>query len=138
MSIGVKKKDGRQMNMFDVDRNLRAKFFIFLKQIYYVMPKRFKDQIPFTAKTGDERPSFYHYIQMARRKMGEEDISFSDGKINNEEFKVAVCKIIPFVYTNIIGFYYDLDNLIGIIEQVEKDQAHFLKAVNYTDNHYKK
>ena len=92
--------------------NSRKLFFIVVNDLYGYMPLRFKDKV----KQGD----FYRYIQDRRKEIGEPYTSIKTSQLKDEEFARFVEAFIRFTYSNVIGYYYDIENIQIISKNIEK------------------
>lgn len=86
-------------------------FFIILKEIYDYMPLRFRREI--------DNKDFYRYIQDQRKYLGAEYTSIKFSELDENEWGIFIGLFMSFVYANLLGYYYDIENLEIITRNLE-------------------
>lgn len=103
-------------------------YFSLLKYIYGYMPQSFKNAVP--------ENKFYLWLKHLK---GQYDIIFefkdgtklveyesiSFGRMTEVQFREYIKEQLPFIYTEVIGKFFDGDIYNGIIETIEKDYQKF-------------
>jgi hypothetical protein len=66
-------------------------------------------------------------------KFGKTDMieyeSISFGRMSNDRFKEYVKELLPYIYKNVIGKFYDGDIYNGIVETIEEEYKKFLSKL---------
>jgi len=111
------------------DISFHRGYFALLKFIYGYMPPQFKDKVP-------ER-FFYQFIKHLKNeytvlftfKDGTSMIEYKSiafGKMSQKSFEAYVREQLPFIYSDILGAYFEGDMLNGIIETIENEFEKYL------------
>lgn len=106
------------------DINFHRCYFSLLGFIYDYMPKVFKKEV--------NKSEFYLYLKHVRgdykvRHVFKElppmieYISLSFSRMSQKQFEQYIADQLPFIYSNILGAYFEIDMLNGIIETIEKE-----------------
>lgn len=99
-------------------------YFALLSFIYGYLPKSFKDKI--------SSDKFYQFIKhlegnydvVFKFKDGTQMVeyrSISFGRMSQKNFEEFIANQLPFIYSNILGAYFDVDMLNSIIETIEEE-----------------
>lgn len=95
---------------------LVKRFHVWLNHCYLVMPNGFKKQV--------KKGNFYTYI----RKNYEPDLRVREMDYN--EFINFAHGFVNFTYANILGFYYEMDLLINLVDGLNSEFSPFMKILN--------
>lgn len=108
-------------------------YFALLAEIWGYMPAKFKKKIP--------KEKFYLWLKHLKgeykvifefkdgTKMVEYD-SISFGKLSQIKFKEYVKEQMPFIYTNVIGAFFEGEIYNSIIGNIESDFERFFDKLN--------
>jgi len=107
-------------------------YFALLSFIYDYMPNVFKKEV--------NKDEFYLYLKHVRGDYKVkhvfkelppmiEYVSISFGKMSQKQFEEFIADQLPFIYSNILGAYFEMDMLNGIIETIEKEFQNMLKKL---------
>lgn len=107
-------------------------YFSFLGFIYDYLPNSFKSKIL--------KDNFYKFIKHLKKEYkvlyvfadGSQQIeydSISFGKMSQKDFENYIREQLPFIYTEIIGAYFEGDIYNGIIETIEEEYMKFLSKL---------
>jgi hypothetical protein len=122
---------------------LKKEFLYFLKQLkkeYRVVysfkdenkKQQVKEQLINRKK---ELKLTYKNIEKIAEMLGKSDlidyISLSYAKMNNEEFKQYIRDTMPFIYTDVIGKFYEGDRLKDIVSTIESEYDRFFVKLDY-------
>lgn len=114
------------------DVKFHRSYFALLGFIYSYLPKSFKERI--------SPDGFYRFI---KHLMGEYKVihTFKDGSqlidytsiafgnMSQKDFEEYVANQLPFIYSNILGAYFELDILNAIIYNIENEFEKLLKRL---------
>jgi hypothetical protein len=107
-------------------------YFSLLSYIWKQLPKKFRDNI--------KEEKFYKYVKHIKgeyevictfedgSKMIEYD-SIAMGKMNQPEFEDYIREQLPYIYTEIIGKYFEGVIYNGIIDNIEEEYKKFLSKL---------
>jgi hypothetical protein len=104
-------------------------YFSLLAFIYDYMPLQFRRKI--------EKDNFYKFIKHLKKEYkvlytfadGSQQIEYDSiafGKMSQKAFENYIREQLPFIYTEVIGAYFEGDIYNGIIETIEKEYKKFL------------
>ncbi|MFA5715422.1 MAG: hypothetical protein WC998_06765 [Candidatus Paceibacterota bacterium] len=107
-------------------------YFSLLGFIYDYLPNSFKSKIL--------KDNFYKFIKHLKKEYkvlyifadGSQQIeydSISFGKMSQKDFENYIREQLPFIYTEIIGAYFEGEILNGIIETIEEEYKKFLSKL---------
>ena len=107
-------------------------YFSLLGFIYDYLPVSFKSKI--------EKDSFYKFIKHLKKEYkvlytfadGSQQIeydSISFGRMSQKAFEDYIREQLPFVYTEVIGAYFEGDIYNGIIDTIEEEYMKFLSKL---------
>lgn len=116
-------------NITKRDLRFHRAYFALLKEIYGYLPKSFHYKIP--------EDKFFQFIKhvtgdfevIFEFKDGTKLIEYKSiafGKMNQQQFREYVREQLPFIYSEILGKYYEGDMLSGIIDTIEENFERFL------------
>jgi len=115
------------------DLSLHRAYFAILSYIYDYLPEKFHKQV--------KKDYFYQFLKYAKNEIKVifefktglkicEPISISFAKMNNIDFKAFIKNQLPFIYTDIIGAFYDGTQLDSIIFNIEDEFEKILSKLN--------
>jgi ribosomal protein RSM22 (predicted rRNA methylase) len=110
------------------DLQLHRCYFSLLGYIYDYLPQAFKKKV--------EKDKFYLFIKHLKKQYkvlytfadGSQQIeydSISFGRMSNMRFKEYVKEQLPFIYSDIIGVFFEGEIYNGIIETIETEYEKF-------------
>lgn len=114
------------------DLSFHRCYFLLLSFIYDYLPQSFKDKI--------SKDKFYIFVKhlegnydvVFKFKDGSEMVeykSISFGRMSQKQFEEYVANQLPFIYSNILEAYFELDILNGIIETIEEEFKRMLSKL---------
>jgi hypothetical protein len=118
--------------MSNRDLSFHRAYFSLLGYIYDFMPKSFKNQI--------QKEDFYKFVKHLKgeykiiftfkdgSKMIEYD-SIAMGKMSQPAFEDYIREQLPWIYSDVLGAYFDGDILDGIIDTIEDEYKKFLSKL---------
>lgn len=107
-------------------------YFSLLGFIYDYLPAPFKSKI--------EKDNFYKFIKHLKKEYkvlytfadGSQQIEYDSiafGKMSQKNFENYIREQLPFIYTEIIGAYFEGDIYNGIIDTIEEEYKKFLSKL---------
>jgi len=120
------------LEMTNRDVKFHRCYFSLLGLIYDYLPNQFKNKIP--------KDSFYLFIKHLKKQYkvlykfadGSEQIeydSISFGRMSQKSFENYIREQLPFIYTEIIGVYFEGEIYNGIIDTIETEFKIFLSKL---------
>jgi hypothetical protein len=118
--------------MSNRDLSFHRAYFSLLGYIYDFLPKSFKNQI--------QKEDFYKFVKHLKgeykviftfkdgSKMIEYD-SIAMGKMSQPAFEDYIRDQLPWIYSDVLGAYFDGDMLNGIIDTIEEEYKKFLSKL---------
>jgi hypothetical protein len=114
------------------DLSFHKCYFALLSFIYEYLPESFKDTI--------SKDKFYIFVKhlegnyevVFKFKDGSEMVeynSISFGRMSQKQFETFVANQLPFIYSNVLGAYFEIDMLNGIIETIESEFQRMLNKL---------
>jgi hypothetical protein len=107
-------------------------YFSLLGYIYDYLPKSFKNKI--------EKENFYKFIKHLKKEYkvlytfadGSQQIEYDSiafGRMSQKTFETYIREQLPFIYTEILGAYFEGDMLNGIIDTIEEEYEKFMSKL---------
>lgn len=107
-------------------------YFALLSFIYEYLPNSFKEKI--------SKDKFYIFVKhlegnydvIFKFKDGSQMVEYRSiafGKMSQKKFEEFVANQLPFIYSNILGAYFELDMLNSIIETIEEEFKRMLSKL---------
>ena len=118
--------------MTNRDLSFHRAYFSLLGYIYDFLPSAFKSNIP--------KEEFYKFVKHLKgeykviftfkdgSKMVEYD-SVAMGKMSQKAFEDYIREQLPWIYTEVLGAYFQGDMLNGIIDTIEEEYKKFLSKL---------
>ena len=120
------------LEMTNRDISFHRCYFSLLGFIYDYLPNQFKNKIP--------KDNFYLFIKHLKKQYkvlyvfadGSQQIeydSISFGRMSQKTFENYIREQLPFIYTEIIGAYFEGEIYNGIIDTIEEEYKKFLSKL---------
>jgi hypothetical protein len=107
-------------------------YFSLLGFIYDYLPKSFKNKIP--------KENFYLFIKHLKKQYkvlytfadGSQQIEYESiafGRMSQKTFENYIREQLPYIYTEVLGVFFEEDILKGIIDTIEEEYKKFLSKL---------
>jgi len=120
------------LEMTSRDLSFHRCYFSLLGFIYDYLPNQFKNKIP--------KDNFYLFIKHLKKQYkvlytfadGSQQIeydSISFGRMSQKTFENYIREQLPFIYTEIVGAYFEGEIYNGIVDTIEEEYKKFLSKL---------